>query len=113
MGDMAVGVTAINVAGKEAELPFMTAFLFRNSINLLVCLAVWLCYSARTTTDNNRFYSFSNNCFCVQQALSIASLICSLFLMQCLSATMQHSWQVKVLNPHYKLPHLYLPLKRL
>jgi formate/nitrite transporter len=51
MGDMAVGVTAFNVAGKKLSLPFMTAFCSGIMCNMLVCLAIWLCYSARSTTD--------------------------------------------------------------
>lgn len=50
-GDMAVGVTAMNVAGKKLSLPFATAFCSGILCNALVCLAVWLCYSARSTTD--------------------------------------------------------------
>lgn len=49
--DMAVGVTAFNVAGCKLSLPFFTAFCSGIMCNVLVCLAVWLCYGARTTTD--------------------------------------------------------------
>lgn len=50
-GDMQVGVTACNIAGKKMSLPFGAAFSSGVLCNLLVCLAVWLCYSARSTTD--------------------------------------------------------------
>ena len=51
MGDMAVGVTAYNIAAKKLTLPFFTAFCSGILCNALVCLAIWLCYSARSTTD--------------------------------------------------------------
>lgn len=50
-GDMSVGITAFNLAGKKLGLPFATAFCSGVLCNALVCLAVWLCYSARSTTD--------------------------------------------------------------
>lgn len=51
MGDMAVGIAAYNIAAKKLTLPFFTAFCSGVLCNVLVCLAVWLCYSARSTTD--------------------------------------------------------------
>jgi formate/nitrite transporter len=51
MGGNAVGVTAYNIAGAKLGLPWMTAFCSGILCNGLVCLAVWLCYSARSTTD--------------------------------------------------------------
>lgn len=45
------GVTAIRIALAKAALPFGTAFVLGVLCNALVCLAVWLCFSARTTTD--------------------------------------------------------------
>lgn len=51
LADMGVGATAINMAGKKVSLPFATAFCSGIMCNALVCLAVWLCYSARSTTD--------------------------------------------------------------
>lgn len=50
-GSMAVGVTAYNIAGDKMGHPFVTAFASGILCNALVCLAVWLCYSARSTTD--------------------------------------------------------------
>jgi len=51
MGGSAVGVTAYNIAGAKLGLPWMAAFCSGILCNGLVCLAVWLCYSARSTTD--------------------------------------------------------------
>lgn len=51
MGESAVGVTAYKVAGAKLSLPFATAFCSGILCNALVCLAIWLCYSARSTTD--------------------------------------------------------------
>ncbi len=51
MGDMAVGITAYNIAAKKISIPFLPAFYSGILCNTLVCLAVWLCYSARSTTD--------------------------------------------------------------
>lgn len=51
MGGNAVGVSAYNIAGAKLSLPWMTAFCSGTLCNGLVCLAVWLCYSARSTTD--------------------------------------------------------------
>ncbi|MBI2921346.1 MAG: formate/nitrite transporter family protein [Planctomycetes bacterium] len=45
------GVTAIRIALAKAALPFGIAFVLGLLCNALVCLAVWLCFSARTTTD--------------------------------------------------------------
>ena len=51
LGGGAVGVAALATAEAKAALPFTEA-LFRGILcNVLVCLAVWLCYSARSTTD--------------------------------------------------------------
>jgi formate/nitrite transporter len=48
---MAVGVMAYNIAGAKMALPFVTALCAGALCNALVCLAVWLCYGARSTTD--------------------------------------------------------------
>lgn len=51
LGGGAVGAAALATADAKAALPFTEA-LFRGILcNVLVCLAVWLCYSARSTTD--------------------------------------------------------------
>ncbi len=50
-GDSAVGAAALNIAEAKAALPFFQALMRGVLGNVLVCLAVWLCYSAHTTTD--------------------------------------------------------------
>ncbi len=47
----AVGQTAINIAAGKCALPFTVALTRGICCNTLVCLAVWLCFSCRTTTD--------------------------------------------------------------
>jgi len=46
-----VGATALAIGRAKVELPFMRAFFMGILCNVLVCLAVWLCYGARSTTD--------------------------------------------------------------
>lgn len=46
-----VGGTALGIAVAKAELAFVPAFFLGVLCNALVCLAVWLCFSARSTTD--------------------------------------------------------------
>jgi formate transporter len=46
-----VGATALTVAHAEVQYDFLAAFALGAFGNALVCLAVWLCFSARTTTD--------------------------------------------------------------
>lgn len=50
-GGAAVGAAALAIAEAKAALPFFPALMRGVLGNVLVCLAVWLCYSARTTTD--------------------------------------------------------------
>lgn len=47
----AVGETAMRIASAKCSLGFVQAIALGVLCNALVCLAVWLCYSARTTTD--------------------------------------------------------------
>lgn len=51
MGEMAVGVSAYNIAGSKLSISPLAALISGILCNILVCLAIWLCYSARTTTD--------------------------------------------------------------
>lgn len=51
MGECAVGAMAYGCAAKKMSLPFWTAFCSGVLCNLLVCLAVWLCYGARSVGD--------------------------------------------------------------
>lgn len=50
-GDATVGATALAIAENKAALSFFPALMRGVLGNVLVCLAVWLCYSARSTTD--------------------------------------------------------------
>jgi formate transporter len=50
-GDGAVGVQALSIASAKTSLGFVQAIALGAFCNGLVCLAVWLCYSARTTAD--------------------------------------------------------------
>ncbi|RME69922.1 MAG: formate transporter FocA [Chloroflexi bacterium] len=50
-GGGAVGLTALNIAHGKTSLDFVQAIALGIMCNALVCLAVWLCFSARTTTD--------------------------------------------------------------
>lgn len=50
-GGGSVGATALKIAAAKAALPFGEALLLGVLCNALVCLAVWLCFSARSTTD--------------------------------------------------------------
>src|SRR5215217_364920 len=47
----AVGLVALNTASSKAALPFIPALTLGIMCNALVCLAVWMCYGARTTVD--------------------------------------------------------------
>ena len=50
-GGGAVGATALGIAVAKLQLGFVQAVLLGILCNVLVCLAVWLAYSARSTTD--------------------------------------------------------------
>ncbi|MBI3846976.1 MAG: formate transporter FocA [Planctomycetes bacterium] len=50
-GGGAVGATALSIASAKTSLGFGQAFALGILCNALVCLAVWLCFSARSTTD--------------------------------------------------------------
>lgn len=50
-GGNAIGMNAVRIAAAKCELGFGEAFFRGVLCNSLVCLAVWLCQSARTTTD--------------------------------------------------------------
>ena len=47
----AVSLLAVKVANAKVNLPFMEALVRGILCNLLVCLAVWLCFSGRSVTD--------------------------------------------------------------
>ncbi len=46
-----VGANALRIAAGKVDLGFSQALVLGALCNALVCLAVWLCFSARTTTD--------------------------------------------------------------
>jgi formate transporter FocA len=46
-----IGLTALNIANAKVGLGFVQAIALGIMCNALVCLAVWLCFSARSTTD--------------------------------------------------------------
>jgi formate/nitrite transporter len=50
-GDGAVGLVALNTANTKATLAFIPALTLGIMCNVLVCLAVWMCFSARTNID--------------------------------------------------------------
>lgn len=50
-GNGEVGVSALSIARAKVEIGFFRAIALGILCNLLVCLAVWLNFSARTTTD--------------------------------------------------------------
>jgi len=50
-GGGAVGLAALNIAEGKAQLAFIPALTLGIMCNALVCLAVWMSYSARTTID--------------------------------------------------------------
>ena len=50
-GDGAWGATALSIASAKLRLGFGQAMALGVLCNALVCLAVWLTYSARSTTD--------------------------------------------------------------
>jgi formate/nitrite transporter len=50
-GDGAVGLVALNVANAKASLQFVPALILGILCNALVCLAVWMLFSARTNID--------------------------------------------------------------
>ena len=50
-GKGAVGVAALTTANNKSGLDFVSAIALGIMCNALVCLAVWLTFSARTTTD--------------------------------------------------------------
>ncbi len=50
-GNGAIGLTALNIANGKVNLTFIQAVALGIMCNALVCMAVWMCYSARSTTD--------------------------------------------------------------
>jgi formate/nitrite transporter len=50
-GDNAIGRAALTIANTKVNLDFIPALALGVLCNALVCLAVWMCYSARSTID--------------------------------------------------------------
>jgi formate/nitrite transporter len=50
-GNGAIGLTALNIGEAKTSFTFIQAVALGIMCNALVCMAVWMCYSARTTTD--------------------------------------------------------------
>jgi formate/nitrite transporter len=50
-GDVKIGFSALSIAAAKAGLDPVKAFFLGLLCNALVCLAVWMSYSARTTID--------------------------------------------------------------
>jgi len=50
-GGGSIGLTALNIGELKTGLGFIQAVALGIMCNALVCMAVWLCYSARSTTD--------------------------------------------------------------
>jgi formate transporter len=50
-GGGAVGMMALTTASAKTSLEFVPAIMLGIMCNALVCLAVWMCFSARTTVD--------------------------------------------------------------
>ncbi len=50
-GSGAVGLTALSIGEAKTNLGFIQAVALGIMCNALVCMAVWLCFSARSTTD--------------------------------------------------------------
>jgi len=50
-GGGAVGLSALVTANSKAALDFVPALTLGIMCNALVCIAVWMCFSARTTVD--------------------------------------------------------------
>jgi formate/nitrite transporter len=51
IGDGKVAQTAIAIAQAKTALPFTEAILRGVMCNVLVCLAIWLCYASHSVTD--------------------------------------------------------------
>jgi len=50
-GNGAIGLTALSIGEAKTALTFIQAVALGIMCNTLVCMAVWMCYSARSTTD--------------------------------------------------------------
>lgn len=51
LADGAIAATAVSIASAKVALPFGEAFVRGILCNALVCLAVWMCFAARSVAD--------------------------------------------------------------
>ena len=58
-----VGVKALMIASKKVSMPFTEALTKGILCNVLVCLAVWLCFAGRSVTDKIRAIVFPITAF--------------------------------------------------
>jgi formate/nitrite transporter len=50
-GNGSIGLNALNIGEAKSSLDFVQAIALGIMCNALVCMAVWMCYSARSVTD--------------------------------------------------------------
>ncbi len=50
-GNGSIGLAALNIGEQKTAFDFLQAIALGIMCNALVCMAVWMCYSARSTTD--------------------------------------------------------------
>ena len=50
-GSNSIGLAALNIGNTKCGFDFIQAIALGIMCNALVCMAVWMCYSARSTTD--------------------------------------------------------------
>ena len=62
-GSGSVGLAALKIAEAKSSLPFLPAIASGMMCNALVCMAVWLGYSARTTSDKILSIILPISCF--------------------------------------------------
>ena len=72
-----VGQSAARIAQAKVELDVVTAFFRGVLYNTLVCLAVWLCYGARTVSGNILAIVFPISVFV---ALGLEHSVANMFL---------------------------------
>jgi len=71
-----LGLNALTIANSKSSLGFVQAVVLGIFCNALVCLAVWLCMSARSATDRV-FLIIPPIAAFVAAGLSTASLTCT------------------------------------
>jgi formate transporter len=100
MGNGAVGVTALNIGLAKVNLDFVQAMMLGILCNALVCLAVWLCYSARTTVDKILAIIFPISAFV---ASGFEHSVANMFFVPIAIIIKQHApeafWQLSGANP--------------